>query len=142
MSSNLGKAIELLHNEDYTCVLCNDDATYTSKERGVKPLLQWIDTGIEGENLAAADKVVGKAAAFLYVQLGVTEVYADVISKPAIEVLREYGVTASWKVETEMIINRAGTGFCPMEEATKECRTSKEALEAILAKLKQLQKNQ
>lgn len=55
----------------------------TSTERGVKPLLQWLDGENSVKGFSAVDKVVGRAAAFLYVLLEVKEVYAGVMSEGA-----------------------------------------------------------
>ena len=41
---------------------------------------------------AAADRVVGRAAAFLYVLLGAGEIYAGVMSDTAADVLERFGV--------------------------------------------------
>ena len=68
MNSDLLKAKKMLHEGGYTCVLCKSDKVYTSNERGVKPLLNWLDSNINLNDFCAADKVIGKAAAFLYEQ--------------------------------------------------------------------------
>ena len=83
MDRNLVYAKELLEKENFTCVLWYGEHLYTSRERGVKPLLEWLDQGLDLSSFSAADKVVGKAAAFLYVLLGVSRVYASVISEAA-----------------------------------------------------------
>jgi hypothetical protein len=114
------RAIELLHSGQYTCVLCKGEQTYTSAENGIKPLLGWLDSGIDLQGFCAADKVAGRAAAFLYVRLGVKEVYADVMSEGAAAVFAEYGIEAKTATSVKNIINRAGTGNCPMEEAVKD----------------------
>ena len=77
---NWEKAKTLLAEGGYTCVICGGDKVYTSHERGVKPLLELLEQGAELKGFSAADRVVGKAAAFLYVLLGVSAVYAGVIS--------------------------------------------------------------
>lgn len=138
MNSDIEKAKLLLKSESYTCVLCLEDKVYTSTERGVKPLLAWIDSGMDMKGFSAADKVVGKAAAFLYVILEVKAVYADVISESAEKVLTENGIAVEYGLLTEAIRNRAGTGFCPMETAVKSISEPSAALEAIRRKIKEL----
>lgn len=71
MRTDLKKAAEMLKNGAYTCVLCKDEEIITCAERDVKPLLDLYDSGNDLKGFSAADKVVGKAAAFLYVLLGV-----------------------------------------------------------------------
>ncbi len=135
MNSDLTKAAALLNSGAYTCVLCRGDAVFTGTERGVKPLLGWLDGGVDLNGFSAADRVVGKAAAFLYVLLGAAAVYAPVMSKAAISVLEENGIQAHCGQAVEQIINRAGTGICPMEEAVADAAKPTEALNRIRSRL-------
>ncbi len=139
MKHDLSRAVELLHNGSYTCVLIKGDKVYTSRERGVKPLMTFLAEGVELSGFCAADKVVGKATALLYVLLGVDCVYACVASEPAAEVFCAHGVPLTCDAVVPAIRNRAGTGFCPMEQATRDITDPKDAPRAIkdaLAKLK------
>lgn len=138
MNKDLIKATEILKSGQYTCVVCSGDIIYNCTQRGVKPLLDWIDSGLNLKDFSAADKVVGKAAAFLYVILGIKEVYADVMSEGAANVLKEYGIEIHYDKSAEYIINRAGTGKCPMEDAVWNISAPSEALTAIRTRLKEL----
>ena len=138
MKDNLTKAIEILNSGQYTCVLCKDDKVYTSTERGVKPLLDWLESKQDLKGFSAADKVVGKAAAFLYVLLDIREVYARVMSEAAIDIFTSNNIQPRWEQSVKNIINRAGTGFCPMEEAVRDIEVPKEAKQAIENKLEQI----
>ncbi len=140
MKADLTKAIETLNSGKYTCVLCKDNTIYTSAERGVKPLIDWLDANTDLKGFSAADKVVGKAAAFLYVLLGADEVYAHVMSEAAIQVFTENGIACQYDVSVKNIINRAKTGLCPMEQTVKEISSPIEALTAVRSKLTQLSK--
>ncbi len=112
--SDLSRAASLLSGGDFTCVLCDGDRILTSDERGVKPLLLWLKSGADFSRFSAADKVVGKAAAFLYVLLGIRSVYAPVMSRPAYSVLCKNGVVAEYDILADAIFNRDKSGFCPM----------------------------
>lgn len=138
MKSNWQLAKEVFLQHEYTCVVRKDDMQYTSQARGVKPLMDWIAEGIDLKGFSAADKVVGKATAFLYVLLGVKEVYAPVMSEGAVWVFREYGVTMEAGEIVSAIRNRSNTGFCPMETAVAQCTTPGDAYEVILKKQKEL----
>ena len=140
MSADLERAKEILNDTDCTCVLCRDDLVHTTSQRGVRPLVQWLESGEDTWACSAADKVVGKAAALMYCLLGVRSVHGNVMSTAAVKVLRRYGVDAYWDTLTEYIRNRAGTGLCPMEEATANIDDPEEALPVILAKLASFQK--
>ncbi len=138
MKNDLIRATDTLNSGQYTCVLCKDNEIHTSTERGIKPLLAWLDAGTDLKGFSAADKVVGKAAAFLYVLLGVKEVYAPVMSESAIYTLARNGVQPYCDKSVKHIINRAGTGFCPMEEAVGELTDPSGALIVIKARLAKL----
>lgn len=138
MKPDTQKAISLLRKGCYTCVVCRDDLCYTACVRGVRPLLNWLDNGTSLQDFCAADKVVGRAAAFLYCLLGVSEVYAQVMSRPAADVLCSYGISVHADTLTDGIINRAGTGPCPFEAAVLDITSPEEALQAIRRKFEQM----
>ena len=127
-----------LDSGSYTCVVCKDQTLYFATDRGVKPLLNWLDSGMDMGGFSAADKVVGRATAFLYCLLGVTAVHANVMSRPAAQVLQENGIAAHWGTLVEGIINRRGTGPCPFEAAVMDIQNSDEALTAIRRKMEQM----
>jgi hypothetical protein len=131
---DLKRAREILTEGGYTCVLCRDSAVYTATARGVKPLVDWLDSGLDLHGFSAADKVVGRATAFLYVLLGVRAVHALVMSTPAREALEANGIKALCDREVSGIINRRGDGPCPFEEAVLGINSPSEALKAIRRK--------
>ena len=133
------KAIALL-NQGYTCVLLKGDKVRTSKERGVAPLLAWLDGGEDCQGGVAADKVVGKAAAYLYVLLGVAFVHAKVISRAAEEVFQRFSLAYAYEECVDAIRNRAGDGFCPMEQEVWMVDDPQTAYEKIVQKRKELLK--
>ena len=131
MEQNLKKALDLLNSGNYTCVACKEEVVYTTTQRGVAPLLNWLDSKTDLKDFSAADRVVGRGAAFLYCILGVKEVYALVMSRPAAEVLQSHGILADAGTFVEGIINRTGTGPCPFEAAVMDIQDTQEALNAI-----------
>ncbi len=138
MSRDLEKAKNCMIDGGYTCVVMKDEQVYTSMERGVKPLLMWLDEGIDLRDFVAADKVIGNGAAMLYALLGVKEIYTPVISKAAKATLDAHGISLDFDVCVDEIVNRAGTGPCPMEDAVKGIDNPKEALRAIRKRMNEL----
>ncbi len=132
------KAKELLIAGEYTAVLCKDECIFTSKLRGVRPLVIWVEDETDFSKYTAADKVVGKATAFLYLLLGVRTIYAHVISKPALQVLKEYNVVVEYGTLVENIINRQGDGICPFEQQVLALSDKNEAYAAIREKMRQM----
>ena len=137
--TDLARAKERLTEGGYTLVLCRGAVTHTDIRRGVTPLLALLDRGEDVSGFAAADKVVGKAAAFLYLRLGVAAVHATVISEPACALLVAHGVAVSYDTLVPDIRNRAGDGYCPMETVTLPLTDPAEAEIAIRKRLTELQ---
>jgi hypothetical protein len=135
MEIDLLKAKEILEKENLTCVLCKGERRYDSDQRGVKPLLAWLDAGVDVMGFSAADKVVGRGAAFLYRLLGVRRVHGGVMSVAAVKVLRAGGIEAQWALLAEGIRNRNNTGPCPIEYSTAVTEDPEEALMIIRAEL-------
>lgn len=138
MNQDLMQARQLLISQGYTCVLCSGQRVYTATARGVKPLADWVKSGTDLAGFSAADKVVGKATAFLYCLLGVRAVHAHVMSAAAREVLQSHGIEAYWDTLVDAIINRRGDGPCPFEAAVWQITEPQQALDAIRLKQKQM----
>ncbi len=137
---DLQQARRILEQENCTCVLCKGDTVYRSHRRGVAPLMAHLEQGTDLQGFSAADKVVGKATAFLYCLLGVRCIYAGVMSKAAAQVLTAAGICFQYGTLAEAIQNRAGTGLCPMELATRDISEPADAPAAIRAALARLTK--
>ena len=128
----------LLAEENLTCVLSDGNRLIKSRERGVKPLIGFIESGKSFKGFTAADKVVGKAAALLYALMGVSSLYASVISEGALTVCKSFGISVEYGTLTQHIINRRGDGFCPMEQAVADISDPQTAFNAVKEKLKNL----
>ena len=139
-NNNLKKAIDLLKTQHLTCAIVKNTTIYTSTARGIQTLLTCYKENKIEQGSFAAYKFVGKAAAFLYVLLGVRALYADVISKPALAVLENANITVQYEMLTEAIRNRTDTGFCPMETAVWDINDASEALATVEKTLAKLQK--
>lgn len=136
--TDLDNARRILEQGGYTCVLCKGARILRDTRRGVKPLLELLDSGEDLREFSAADKVVGKAAAHLYHLMGVRAVHAGVISEPAKAVLEGRGIQVSFDKCVPCIQNRTQTGLCPMESAVWDISDSYDALLAIRTTLNRL----
>lgn len=141
MHNDTKAAKELLENGNYTCVFCKGSTVYTDAARGVKPLLSRLDSGVALSGFCAADKVVGKGAAFLYVLLGVRELYAITVSEKAADVLKAYGIKLYYSNLVPAIRNRTDTGPCPMEDAVRDIDVPEDAPAALRKRLAELASN-
>lgn len=115
--------IERLYAERCSCVIANGETVRTFHRRGIADLFVTLKNNPDLlRGALVADKVVGKAAAALMVLGGVSHVYADTISAPAIDMLRGHGIRVDFETETNHIINRAGMDLCPMELLSRDER--------------------
>lgn len=138
MENNCLKAKNILIENDYTCVLYLNGIEYHSTFRGVKPLIDFLESGIDFSDFYAADKVVGAGAAHLYVLLKVKAVWAKVISEKAKKILQENNIAVSFETQVPYIINRTGDGACPIETAVMGISNSNDAFVTIKQILKKL----
>ncbi|MBE6132786.1 MAG: DUF1893 domain-containing protein [Erysipelotrichaceae bacterium] len=136
--STLNRAKEKLLKENYTCVLIKEDSIFCSRERGVKPLVQFVLSKEDFKDYFAADKVIGKATAFLYCILQVKKIYVSIISKVALDILVRNSIEVEYDLLVDNIRNRKNDGLCPFEEAVLDVEDSKLALEIILSKMKEM----
>lgn len=119
--SNLDYAKKALADNGFTLALYNGEELISSRLRGVKPLLELIDSGKDLSGFSAADKVVGKGAAYLYVLLRISGLHTGIISEPALDALNRFNIPVSYDLLVKNILNRTQTGLCPMESAVLDC---------------------
>ena len=139
MEKDFQKAKEEFNTGKYTLVICKDEDIIKSDITGIRPLMNLIDTKKDYKDYSAADKIVGRAAAFLYSLLHIKNLYGEVMSKGAIEILKNAGIYYEYKTLTDFIENRTKTGICPMDEAVQNIDNPIDACEAIRNKMKFLQ---
>ena len=121
MNKDLEQAKALLeNNEEYTCAACRAGESFASEEHGIRPLMRWLNEGTDLSGASAADRIVGKAAAFLYV------------------LLRAHGIEAIADAVVLAIRNRTDTGFCPMESAVWDISDPHEAKAALERKISEM----
>ncbi len=116
----------------HTLCLSKDGVLILNDKRGIAPLLELIASGKDVSGYSAADKVVGKAAAALFIKCGVKQLYAAVLSKGGAKLLESHGVEYVYDTLTDAIINRAGTDACPMEKAVRDIEEIEDMYVAIL----------
>lgn len=126
------RLIDYLFTEKCSCVIRNGNEIRVFRERGIRDLYRLLAEDrrfLDGAFIA--DKVVGKGAAALMVLGGIREVFADVISRPALELLRHYDIKTDFTLEVPNIVNRTRSGICPVEQLCSDCTTAEECLTRI-----------
>lgn len=114
-----------------TCLLYKDKAIITSSLHGVAPLLSFLSSGVSYKGFSIVDRVTGKAAAFLYVLLGLKAIHAETMSEAALEYLRSEGIKADYDHLVPAIMNHARSDRCPLEKAVEGLSDPLAALKAI-----------
>lgn len=135
MRRDLESCKAILEEESLTCVIRQGEKVYKFTERGIKPFMSLLEADTDLQGAAAADKVIGKAAALLMQKAKIAAVYAAVISEPAYKVLRDAGIEVEFETLVERIQNRKGDGLCPMESAVLDVTDADEAYEVLRSKL-------
>ncbi len=138
--NQIEKAKQILVENDYTCVLLKNDTQYTSKKKGVAPVLDLMSEGIDLEGFVLADRVIGKSVAYLVVEAKIKEVYTYMISQHAIEVFEKYQIPFIYTIKVDRILNNTKDGFCPMESTVLDVNDPTEAFVLLENKLKTLRK--
>ena len=119
--TDLEQAKMRLAEGGFSCVVVRNGKETVSLERGVKPLLDWLqqDNRFFAE-ASVADKVIGKAAAMLFVKANVKAVFAKTLSLAGRDYLDQHGIPVTFETLTERIMNREQTDVCPMERAVAD----------------------
>lgn len=137
-NQDLKQAIQILHSAGASCVLVKGDDVVKSDRPGVAPLLQLLYSGKSYEGYSAADKVAGKAASMLYIDLKVKAIHGDVMGEGGKQILADYQVDATYDTLVEEIQNRDGTDVCPMDKAVRDLRDPAQAPAVLKATIQVL----
>ena len=122
----------------HSICLCKNGELITDDGRGISPMIKFIAENRDLNGYSAADIIVGKAAAMLFVKAGIVRVYAMTMSRPAAEFLHAHGIEYSYGTLTENIINRQGTDVCPMEKTVEHISDPDQAYPALKLRLEEL----
>jgi hypothetical protein len=122
---DLEYAKEIFNKKKVAFVIVKDgEVLAESREQGVGPFFSAAAARTGG---SAADKIVGKAVAFLCAYAKIVSVYTPVASEPAVAVLRDHSIYLEAEMVVPMILNRQRDGQCPMEQLIIDCTTPQEA---------------
>lgn len=137
MPTNL---IKLLKQNHLTIIAqLKDKQIYQSQLRGIAPVLNQLqENELFFKEAIIVDKVVGKAAAMLFIKAGVKHLYALTISKKAIAVLDKYHMNYTYDTVCEYIENRTHTKMCPMEQSVEHIDDIQEGYLILIKKVQEL----
>lgn len=109
--------IRELHELNCSCVICKQGQRYYFHNKGILDLYTMLSECPDiMDGSFVADKVIGKGAAALMCAGNVSEVYSDIISGHALNLLDSYSIPVSYSKQVANIINRKGDDLCPVEK--------------------------
>ncbi len=131
--SDLDIAKSELYEEHLTLVIVKNGSvlfeTGSHRISGFLDAVEKLGTALEGASVA--DRVVGKAVAFLCVYAKVKEVYAGVLSRKAQAVLKENKINVEWRELVDNVLNVDKSGMCPFEKAAAGISSPEKAYRAF-----------
>ena len=94
---------------------------FTSQDRGIKPMDTLLrEKGSQVKGISIADKVIGKGAALLCLHMEIKELYTNLISQSARQVLDRHKIDYEFENSCQYIKNRDETGYCPIEKMSMD----------------------
>ncbi len=118
----------------YSAVVVKDNKVlHAVMGSGVYPVIKLYNEYPEDmKDAVVADKIIGRAAAIVYILCGIKEIYCHVISEPGIEILDKHGIKHSQNNIVARIDNRTKTDMCPMEKSSFKSEDIHEAYAAMI----------
>ena len=118
-------------------VILGGEVMDSAEGMGLKPLLSLYEKGAL-TGAFVVDKIIGKAAAMILVLGGAAKAYGDTVSVSSMEYLTAHGIPVAAGQMIDRIINRAGTGLCPMEQTVLAIDDPAEGLSALRLTIERL----
>ncbi|MEM3660311.1 MAG: DUF1893 domain-containing protein [Thermoproteota archaeon] len=130
---DLETAKRILKDQGFSLVIVKPGILFhATRKYGVIGLVEAIENyGVELSGAAAADRIVGRAAAMLCLYANIAAVYAEVISRKALNVLSEKNVMVEYETLVPEILNRMKNDVCPFEKLIADCSKEEECFEKI-----------
>ena len=107
--------------------------TASHRISGFLDAIEQLGAGLVGASVA--DRVAGKAIALLCVYVGISEVYAEVVSRKAKAVFEQNGIPCEEKALVDNILDLNRSGVCPFEKAASGISDPERAYAAFKALL-------
>jgi hypothetical protein len=135
MRADLDIAAKRLNQKNLSLVVVKDGKVlFETESHGLNDLVEAINqlqSSMKGSSVA--DRIVGRAAALLFVFSGVSAVFAATISDGGIEILDNNNVFHEFEKRVPRILNLKKTDVCPFEKLVAELSSPEEAYERLKA---------
>ncbi|MDR0671312.1 MAG: DUF1893 domain-containing protein [Oscillospiraceae bacterium] len=124
--------VALTRGEKTFVIVGENKLLYHSDKRGLRPLLELIDSDpsrLEGS--IVGDRIVGRAAALLLIRGRVKAVFAQLIADEAIDLLQRHGVLPTWQETIPYVVERDMTSRYKLDLYLKEVEDPQRAVAMI-----------
>ena len=136
MRADLEIAAKRLNQKSLSLVVVkNGKVLFETESHGLNDLVKMINqlqSSMKGSSVA--DRIVGRAAALLFIYSGVSAVFAPTISDGGIEILDNNNVFHEFEKRVPRILNSKKTDVCPFEKLVAELSSPEEAYERLKAR--------
>ncbi len=133
--TDLEKAKEIFYQENCTFVLVKGDDIIKSTEHALTPLVKLAEGEKDFTDYSICDRIAGRAASFLYVLLGLKEVYAVKMAKLAVQILDRAEIKFETDEYIETILDANMKDIDKSEQAVVKSGSAVKALEDLKAAL-------
>ncbi len=134
------KAISMVRDNTASCVVVKKGRIISAESpRGISHIVDLHDKNML-KGTFVADKIIGKAAAIIFILSGIKACFGETVSKSAIDLLEKNGIKVTYDICTDVIENRTGDGMCPMEMTVKDIDDFSLALKMLKKKVVDLSK--
>ena len=131
----VAEMVSLVAKGEASCVVARDGVIVgREKGRGIKPALKLL-ADRKFKHAVVVDKVVGRAAAAIFIVGKAKRVHASIMGADAAEMLKAHGVESNAERTVPKILNRDLTDGCPMEQTVEGMADPAEMVEALKAKV-------
>jgi hypothetical protein len=139
---DIQRFVEKFHKENFTLmVIQGDGLVFSSRKDGLQPLIEVIEADRDCLlNALVIDKIVGRAAALLMCYGKSRQVFGDLMSERALEVLNAFGIQHDYEKLVPYILNRDTTDLCPFEKLVDGITDPEEGYKLISENLRLMKK--
>ena len=105
-----------------------------SRTPGISALVAAIDRDLLSlKGASVADRVLGRAAAMLFLYAGIRSIFGSTASNDAVALLKKSEVSFEYETAVPKILNKYKTSICPFEQEVLGVEDPKEAFKRLRA---------
>lgn len=128
---DIDRAKKEIENGSSLVFVKEGNVLFREKGKGIRPILNAHSSKQDLKDSVVGDSIVGLAHAMISADIGVREIYGEVMSRSARAFLEERGIQTDYRIIVEKVLNQQGDDLCPMEKRAVESDTVEELIEKI-----------